>query len=169
MPGITIKGNDPANTLSALRPTKPSRPMKNKKFLNLLRYVISFGAIVLILYMFRKELPQVGALLQSVSIPQFLLAFWLFAVCLFIISIRLRVLLAVHAIDLSLPRVYYASWLSIFFNNLLPSSLGGDAVKAFYLFKKSSSRFSRPSSRPWHHAHFRYRLHFLFRSGAAIP
>jgi glycosyltransferase 2 family protein len=62
-------------------------------------------------------------------IPMILLAFSLHFVGCFLSVIRWRVLLLAQHIDIPLPFLFKSYMVAIFFNNLLPSTIGGDVVR----------------------------------------
>ena len=104
----------------------------------ILRFVISFGAIGLILFFFRKQLPAVFANLSGANPGYFLVAVGIFLLGLIAVAIRLQLVLNVHETRLSVLKVYYMNLVALFFNNVLPSSVGGDMVKAYYIYKSSN-------------------------------
>ena len=110
------------------------------KISNLIRFIVSFGAIGAIVYLFRDQLPAVAANLKAMIPLYFLISLVLFFAGLIFIAIRLRLLLGVHDIRLSLRESYYMNLIALFFNNVLPSSLGGEAVKAYYIYKQSNGK-----------------------------
>ncbi len=76
----------------------------------------------------------------------FILAVVINFVSLLIVSFRLRKILAVHEIKLSIGRIYYLWMISLFFNLFLPSAVGGDVAKAYYIYKDSNRKLESVSS-----------------------
>ncbi len=116
------------------------KEVKNQRATFILRFVVSFGAIGLILYLFRSELPAVLQHLKGAQPAFFLAAVLIYFFGLIFSAYRLKLVLNVHRTALSLWEAYYMNVVSLFFNNLLPSSVGGDMVKAYYIYRKDNGR-----------------------------
>ena len=108
-----------------------------KKWLAVSRFIISFSLMGSILYYFRGQLPTVLQYLQTIQPLYFFLAVLVFFAGLLAVSFRLRAVIQVHGTKISVSTTYYVNLIALFFNNVLPSSLGGEMVKAYYLYKKS--------------------------------
>lgn len=120
--------------------SEQNRKKSKGLFGTLLRFLISFGAIGIILYMFRAQLPAVISHLKDVDIRYFLLAVAMYIIGFIPVSYRLLLVLRVHDTRLSLMNAYYVNVIAIFFNSFLPSAAGGDMVKAYYIYKGSNGR-----------------------------
>jgi uncharacterized protein (TIRG00374 family) len=117
--------------------------VKRKKSWNVfLRFVISFGLMAAILYYYRGQLPTVFQYLKGAKPVYFASAVAMFFVGLVAVAFRLRLVVQVHGTKLSVPVAYYVNLIALFFNNVLPSSLGGEMVKAYYLYKNSEGSVS---------------------------
>jgi uncharacterized protein (TIRG00374 family) len=103
------------------------------------RFVISFGAIAVILYLFREQLPEVFAHLRRADLPLFGAAVILFLAGLISVAFRLQLVLQVHTAHLSVFQLYYMNLVALFFNNILPSHAGGDMVKAYYIYRGANN------------------------------
>ena len=112
--------------------------MKNK-FLILLRVTISLIFIGLLVWIFRKDIPDIAGALKRVNPPYFLTAFFFNIMSLVVVSQRLRMILRVQELRISLGESVYLNFIGNFFNNFLPTAIGGDLARG------NSSRF-RPSS-----------------------
>jgi len=55
-------------------------------------------------------------------------------------GVRLKKVLSVQKLNLSLKESVYLCYLGYFFNNFLPTSIGGDLVKAYYAGKKFNKK-----------------------------
>ena len=111
---------------------------RNQKILlTLLRFIISFGLMGAILYYFRGQLPTVFQYLKTMNPLYFALAVLVYFLGLLTVAYRLRFVIQVQGTDLSVAAAYYANLIALFFNNVLPSSVGGDMVKAYYLYRDS--------------------------------
>ncbi len=103
----------------------------------ILRFIVSFGLMGSIFYLFREELPTVIEYLKSVQIGYFALAVLVFFTGLIGVAYRLRYVVQVHGTRISAVSAYYVNMIGLFFNNFLPSTVGGEMVKAYYLYKDS--------------------------------
>ncbi len=113
--------------------------MKHKISL-LLRTLVSLGFIGLLIWAFRKNLPDIARVLKSVDPLLFILAAVVNIVAIGVISIRLKKILLVQGIELKLREAIYLNFIGNFFNNFLPTSVGGDLVKAYYATKKTTKK-----------------------------
>ena len=111
--------------------------IKRKKWQAALRFIVSFSLMGGILYYFRSQLPTVLQYLQTIKPFYFVLAVLVFFAGLLPVAFRLRSVIQVHGTKISVSTTYYVNLIALFFNNVLPSSLGGEMVKAYYLYKKS--------------------------------
>jgi len=107
-----------------------------------LRFVVSFGLMGIILYLFRAQLPTVFQYLKAVQPFYFVLAVVIFFIGLIAVAFRLRFVIQVHGTKLPLASAYYVNLIALFFNNVLPSSVGGEMMKAYYLYKNSKGSVS---------------------------
>jgi len=119
------------------------KPQKEKSFVKpVLRFMVSFGLIGIILYLFREQLPAVLQHLKNANPFYFLAAVIVFFLGLISVSYRLRLVVMAQQTELSAGFAYYVNLIALFFNNVLPSSIGGEMVKSYYLYKNSSGKIS---------------------------
>jgi len=95
-----------------------------------------------ILYSFRSQLPTVFRYLRGANPLYFAAAVGVFFAGLLAVAYRLRFVIQVHGTKLSVAAAYYVNLIALFFNNVLPSSVGGEMVKAYYLYKDSEGSVS---------------------------
>ncbi len=108
--------------------------LKKKLFL-ILRIVISFALIGYIFYRISAE-HELSQLLQywaDMSYGWLAGSFFILFALLAIGSVRWGMLLAARGVRLSRSSVFMYYLVGMFFNNFLPSTVGGDVVKAYYL------------------------------------
>ncbi len=110
--------------------------LKKKLFL-FLRLVISFGLIGYIFYSLHAagKLHELPAYFASANYWWLLLAALLLLGLLAAGSLRWGMLLGAQGIHLSRISVFMYYMIGMFLNNFLPSTVGGDFVKAYYLSK----------------------------------
>ena len=75
------------------------------------------------------SLHDIGTSLQAAHFPTLLLAFSLHFLGCFISVVRWRLLLQAQHITIPLRFLFKSYMVAIFFNNLLPSTIGGDVVR----------------------------------------
>jgi glycosyltransferase 2 family protein len=66
-----------------------------------------------------------------------------FILCLLVvyfIALRLKRVISVQSLEISAKESVYLSFIGYFFNNFLPTSFGGDLLKAYYAGKKSNNQ-----------------------------
>jgi len=113
---------------------------KKKVFLTILRLAISFGALFLIFYAFRSKLVDVWAILLETRWELFALAYAFYILSIAVINYRLKIVMTVNNMYIKFKPVFFLGMIGLFFNNILPSAVGGDAVKGYYLYKKTGRK-----------------------------
>ena len=111
--------------------------MKSKSFL-MLQAAVSAALMAILIYMTRDSLPKMLAALRHLPLHIFLFAFLIFTISNVIASCRLKILLATQEIFLNLGNLVRLTFMGYFFSSFLPTSFGGDVVKAFYVAKTSN-------------------------------
>jgi len=111
--------------------------MKKKFLLLLLRLGISFGLIGYFLHSLAKKYGGLAKALDNfISAFSGTSASWLVPACLLhivgfsLISLRWKILLKAQGVNTAYKRLFSYYIMASFFNTLLPSTIGGDAVRA---------------------------------------
>ncbi|MCX5666301.1 MAG: lysylphosphatidylglycerol synthase transmembrane domain-containing protein [Candidatus Omnitrophica bacterium] len=105
-----------------------------------LRALLSFSFIVLLLYIMRDKYPQILKAFASTKVPIFLLGLLIFASAAVVGSVRLKLLIEAQGINVTFKEALSLTFIGYFFNNFLPTSIGGDVAKAYYLSKKTEKK-----------------------------
>jgi uncharacterized protein (TIRG00374 family) len=105
-----------------------------------LRILVSLAFLGLLVWFFRKDLPDILAVLKNTNPFFFGIAVILNVSAIAVISMRLKKIFAVQGLHLRLGEAVYLTFIGNFFNNFLPTSVGGDLVKAYYATKKSARK-----------------------------
>jgi uncharacterized protein (TIRG00374 family) len=121
---------------------KPDTAKQGSAWKTALRFLVSFGLMGIIFYLFREQLPTVYQYLKAVQPLYFVAAVITFFAGLIAVAFRLRFVIQVHGTKLSVSAAYYVNLIALFFNNVLPSSVGGEMMKAYYLYKNSKGSVS---------------------------
>lgn len=99
-----------------------------QRLLKILRYALSFG---LLIWLFSKtDLTRVATLIVEADKRFLALALGAYLTSVVVIAYRWQVLLTARQIPLSLSRATALYFIGNFFSNFLPTSIGGDAVRA---------------------------------------
>lgn len=91
----------------------------------------------------RTGIDKVLSTLRGIYIPSFILAVLIYICAVFISTIRWRLLLHER---FGLGRLFSLYFIGSFFNHLLPGIIGGDAVKAYYLYRDTGKGASAIAS-----------------------
>jgi len=113
--------------------------MKSKLF-TVLRIFVSAFLIGLLFWLMRDSLPSIYTAIKSANRPLLLLGFLVYASTSILIGFRLQKVLSVQEINLSVKESTYLTFIGYFFNNFMPTSFGGDVLKAYYAGKKSNKK-----------------------------
>jgi uncharacterized membrane protein YbhN (UPF0104 family) len=97
----------------------------------ILRILVATGALYLVLR--GKNLPELAGIMLRVNPWVFLAAIGLFWLGQVFFVLRWRLLLKVQSVDISLWVGLKLHLLGLFYNNCLPSSIGGDVLRASYV------------------------------------
>ena len=111
-----------------------------KKLSQALRAFVSVFFIILLLYIMRDKYPQILKTFASTKVPLFLLGLVIFTAAASVASVRLKLLIEAQNIPVTLKEALSLTSIGYFFNNFLPTAVGGDVVKAYYLSKKSDEK-----------------------------
>ncbi|PIU41275.1 MAG: hypothetical protein COS99_06155 [Candidatus Omnitrophica bacterium CG07_land_8_20_14_0_80_42_15] len=114
--------------------------MRNKVIVNIIRVAVSLILVAALFFIMRKELKDVFQLLLNVNRTQFVIAALAWVLANFFVSIRLKYFLSAQDIQVTVKEVVGLTLIGFFFNNFLPSSVGGDVVKAYYASKKTQGK-----------------------------
>jgi len=120
--------------------------MVKKRLLLILKFLISFGLIALLMWIMRKDTPEIIKIFKESN--KFLIA------CAIVINIplsialsyRLRLLLSGQGIRISIKDAVYLTFIGYFYNNFLPTAIGGDIAKAYYASKKTNNKVASYSA-----------------------
>lgn len=113
--------------------------MKNPLFA-FLRAFISIFFIVVLLYIMNDKYTSIFRTLKGTSIPILTLGFAVSLCAIIIGSLRLKLIIAAQGIKIKSSEAVSLNLIGYFFNNFLPTSIGGDAVKAYYLYKRNDNK-----------------------------
>jgi len=105
------------------------------RFSVVLRVIISLSLLSFLLWNMRGHFSGIAGTLASTNLSVFGLATGLFMCTVLVISNRLKLFLAGEGLTVSYIRVVQLTYIGYFFNNFMPTAVGGDIVKAYYAYK----------------------------------
>lgn len=113
--------------------------MKRKKALQTgLKFAISIALMVWILQ--GVDLTETLAIIGSANVLILLFAFLFKLLGYYISAVRWRILLRAQGADATIPFLISSYWVGFFFNNILPSSIGGDVVRVYDSWRAGANR-----------------------------
>lgn len=113
--------------------------VKNRLFL-VLRFSISFGLLVLLVWIMRKDAKEVLNILKNSNKVLFLLAVTINLLLSIVVAYRLKLLMKGQKVLLSIKDAVCLTFIGYFFNNFLPTAIGGDIAKAYYASKQTNNK-----------------------------
>ena len=96
----------------------------------LLRGLISFAFIALLFYLMREDIPKIHHTLLTMDRMLGGASALVFLSTVFLLARRLQLMFEVKELPLSMRESVHLTLVGYFFNNFLPTSVGGDIVKA---------------------------------------
>lgn len=114
----------------------------HKKILSiLLRALISAAFISALLYIMRDKYAQILEAIKNADIWLLLSALIMYILAAMIASYRFKLIIATqHKTRVTFREAVSLTFIGYFFNNFLPTSIGGDVAKAYYLSQKKSEK-----------------------------
>lgn len=109
-----------------------------KKLLVALKIAISFGLISWLLS--RADLNQIWQTIRGANIPLLVFAFAMFYVGYFITGMRWKSLMAAVGVSTRLLTLVQSYCIAMFFNNFLPSTVGGDASRIYDSYRMGAGK-----------------------------
>ena len=106
----------------------------NKNITILLKVLVSFG---LITFLFNQvNFKEIISILKNVDIEMIIYAMILLTIQIFIANMRWQLVLKCQKVELGYNKTLHFLWSGIFFNQVMPSSVGGDVIRGYYLKKQ---------------------------------
>jgi uncharacterized protein (TIRG00374 family) len=124
---------------------EPQLPSTSRSAERPKRWFVTAGKCVisslLILWLLTgTSLHDIGVALQAAHVPTLLLAFSLHFLGCFISVVRWRLLLLAQQITIPLSFLLKSYMVAIFFNNLLPSTIGGDVIRIHDTYRMANNK-----------------------------
>ena len=105
--------------------------MKNKVS-TIVRIVVSFGLLGLLFWLMRDELKEVARTIVTCRVDFMVAAIFFLVMMVVTLSLRLKIVFNGEDLDLPFGEATQLTCVGYFFNNFMPTAVGGDIVKAHY-------------------------------------
>lgn len=105
--------------------------MKNKISI-ILRLMISFGLLGLLFWLMRHEIYRICSIIAAGNIKLIFVALLILMTNSVMLAHRLKVIFRGEDLKLTFREALQLTYIGYFFNNFMPSAVGGDIVKAHY-------------------------------------
>ena len=116
-------------------------PSSRGSFLRWLFFVPKIAVSLLLLWFLftTNDIHKVAGRLGNITTGLLVLGFLVESLCVFLASWRWRIILAAVGIRIGFPSALQILFISLVLNQVLPSTLGGDAMRAWRIVKRGSS------------------------------
>lgn len=105
-----------------------------------LKVFVSAALIFVLLYIMRGKYADIGKVLRNASLPTLGVAVFFFMCAIAMASLRLKIICRAQDIETGFGHAFSLNFIGYFFNNFLPSAIGGDFIKAYYLSQKTAAK-----------------------------
>jgi len=119
--------------------------MQRKSIFASARIFISLGLLGILVFLMRDKMDALLQVIQKVNVPMFFLSMLFILPLVFLAGSRLKCFLSVQGLYFKLNEMVKLCLIGYFFNNFMPSTVGGDVAKIYYV-KKRSGNYTRPFS-----------------------
>ncbi|NQT05986.1 MAG: flippase-like domain-containing protein [Candidatus Omnitrophica bacterium] len=110
------------------------------KLASIARIIISLFFLILLFYLRRDSLGLTLETIKGLKPVIYASSCLTFVAAVTILAIRLTILLKAQNLSLRLPETMKLTFMGFFFNNFLPTAIGGDIVKGYYAYKKTGKK-----------------------------
>ena len=114
--------------------------MVRNKLSILLRFVISFGLLLVLVWIMRKDAGDVLIILKGADKALILLAICVNLLLYIALAYRLKLLMYGQKVIVSIKDAIYLTFVGYFYNNFLPTAIGGDIAKAYYASRSTNNK-----------------------------
>jgi len=108
-----------------------------KKLITAIKLLITLLPIYLILKTI--DLNITFGLITNIGLPYLLSAMAVLLIQILVVTLRWEIVLDSLGIEISFKDVISILWIGLFFNQILPTSVGGDAMRGHYLYQRGYS------------------------------
>lgn len=116
--------------------------MNKKSAFNILRIVISAGLILFLFWLMRNSFGNVVLAIKKTDKLILFFAFLSLILGLSLLGVRLKFIMRTQHLNITLKEAISLTFIGHFFNNFLPTAVGGDLVKAYYISKDTGKKMA---------------------------
>jgi len=109
--------------------------LARKILLYFLRIAISLGLVIYLIYI--TDIPHIISILKNIDPAGIVLAIISFIVSVILLALRWHLLTRSYGMIVKIMPLFIYYFIGLFFNNFLPTSIGGDLSRAYYLARQS--------------------------------
>jgi uncharacterized protein (TIRG00374 family) len=120
-------------------------PMKIKAG-SIIRITISFGLLALLFWAMREDIRDMWGTMLSGNLGLVFLGLVLIIVNVTMLAYRLKIIFLGENIDIDMKEAMQLTLVGYFFNNFMPTAVGGDIIKAHYAARASNKRLESYAS-----------------------
>ncbi|MBP7056846.1 MAG: flippase-like domain-containing protein, partial [Candidatus Omnitrophica bacterium] len=114
--------------------------MKKSTIFQIIRAGVSLSLILLLLYIMRGKYAQIIESITRANLPLLIASLTVFLAAITLASLRLMLIIAAQGTPVTFIDSISLTFIGYFFNNFLPTAIGGDFVKGYYLSKRTGDR-----------------------------
>jgi len=103
-------------------------------------FKIAFSAMLLFYILSKADVGAIGRILSSIKINYYLAALCVFFIAQPVKTIRWSIFLKVKSVSIPQKKLLLLYFIGLFFNNFLPTVVGGDMVRTWYIYKEYHTR-----------------------------
>lgn len=114
--------------------------MAIKNLKTFLRVFLSFGLIILLIYLMKDDLEKITSSLLNANKVLFFLSFLIYILVLVVISFRLKWIMKVQRGRITFKEAVTLNFIGHFFSSFLPTAIGGDVFRAYFIYQKTGNK-----------------------------
>ncbi len=111
-----------------------------------IRLFLSVSLLGLLFWILRQEIAEIPAMIKAAELPFILAALALSFLNVSSLALRLKLVFSGENISLPFLEALQLSLVGYFFNNFMPSGVGGDVIKAHYISRSSNKNIESYTS-----------------------
>ena len=122
--------------------------MKNvkEKLSMLIRIVVSFGLLGFLFWKVRGDIGNVVSIVMKCDVRYIILGVIFLVINVSLLSNRLKIIFGGESIKIRFKNTLQLTLLGYFFNNFMPTAVGGDVVKAYYAGRMAQKKIQAYAS-----------------------
>jgi uncharacterized protein (TIRG00374 family) len=109
---------------------------------NVVKAALSIGLLIYLVYLAKPQeiVNELSGLWQEGGLSYFILATCCYLISLWVFALRWQVLVRAYHVQIPTGRLFRYYLIGLFFNNFLPTGIGGDVIRIYNLIRDSGDR-----------------------------